>query len=108
MAVHVIGVPAREGKTTFALSDVTESGAAPPWVTVTACPAMDVIPVRGMAEGFAVTDTVMLPLPVRELTPLIAIQAASLVAVQAHPAGAVTAIEEFPAIEPSETAVLES
>ena len=97
VAVHVIAVPAREGNATFALSDVTESGAVPRWVTVTSCPAIDAVPLRELDAGLAVTETVMLPLPVRELTPPIAIQAASLVAVQGQPAGAVTAIDEFPA-----------
>ena len=109
VAVHVIAVPAREGNATFALSDVTESGAAAPrWVTVTSCPAIDAMPLRELDAGLAVTDTVMLPLPVREPTPPIAIQVASLVAVQGQPAGAVTAIDEFPANGSSEIAVLES
>jgi hypothetical protein len=66
------------------------------------------MPLRAVARGLAVTDTVMLPFPVPEGTPPIAIQAVLLVAVQAQPVGAVTAIDEFPATQSSETAVLES
>jgi hypothetical protein len=59
------------------------------WVTVKVCPAMVRVPVRA-GSVFAATLYVTVPLPVPLEAPVMVIHASLLVAVQAHPAGAVT------------------
>ena len=81
---------------------------APAWVTVNVWPATVMVPVRGVTAVLADTENCVRPLPATLLPPVIAIQAALLLAVQAQPAGALTAIDEFPATPPSDTAVVAS
>src|SRR5215207_513895 len=58
------------------------------------------VPVRDVTAVLADTANCVTPLPATLLPPVIAIQAALLLAVQAQPAGALTAIDEFRATAP--------
>ena len=65
---------------------------APAWVTVTVCPAIVSVPVRGLVEVFAATVYATVPFPV-PLPPLVTvIQDALLAPVHAQPLVAVTVV----------------
>ena len=81
---------------------------APAWVTVTVFPATVMVPLRAVTAVLADTENCVTPLPASLLPPVIAIQVALVAAVQAQPAGALTAIDEFPATAPSDMAVVAS
>ena len=73
-------------------------GVAPACVTVTVTPATVSVPVRGEVLVLAAIEYVTVPLPLPFAPAVIVSQAALEVAVQAHPAVAVTAMlfEEVP------------
>jgi hypothetical protein len=66
-----------------------------PCVIVAVCPPTRIVPVRA-APGFAAVLNVTLPLPVPDAAPVIVIQGALAVAVQAHDAVVVTVISPGP------------
>lgn len=61
------------------------------WVTVNVCPATVMVPVRGVVTELTATVNATVPLPEPLAVPLMLIQGALLVAVQAHPPDDVTA-----------------
>jgi hypothetical protein len=68
----------------------------PGCVTVTVCPAIVMVPVRGVAVGLAAAVNATVPFP-DPLAPLvIVIHGTPDVAVQAHPAVAVTVVVPVP------------
>jgi len=71
-------------------------GAAAAWVTVTVSPAMESVPVLALLEVLAAAANCTLPLPAPDAFPVTVSHDALLTAVQAHPAGAVTAIVALP------------
>jgi hypothetical protein len=75
--------------------------AAPVWVTVTGWPATVSVPTRWAVEVLAVALKVTVPLPFPLAPPLMVSQAALLVAVQAQPLAAVTAVVADPPVEVS-------
>jgi hypothetical protein len=70
---------------------------APAWVTVTVFPATVMVPVRDVTAVLADTENCVRPLPATLLPPVIAIQAALLIAVQGQPLGVLTVIVKVPA-----------
>jgi hypothetical protein len=94
-----------------AAGNVVEVGVTPKvqvmplWVTVTAWPATVNVPTRCAVAVFAVASKVTVPLPFPVAPPLMVSQAASLVAVQAHPVVAATAAVDEPAAAGSVTFV---
>ena len=79
------------------VGDTPKVQAAPLCVTVTVWPATVRVPVRPAVAVLAVALNVTVPLPDPLAPPLTVSQAALLVAVQPHPAPAVTAVVEEPA-----------
>jgi hypothetical protein len=78
---------------------------APAWVTVTVCPAIVSVPVRGLLDGFAVAENATVPLPV-PVPPLVTVsQVALLLAVHAHEVPAVMVTDPVLAVAASDTLV---
>ena len=76
---------------------------APACVTVTVWPATVMVPLRGVTAVLAETENCVTPLPATLLPPVIAIQAALLIAVQGQPLGVLTVIVKVPAPEATGT-----
>jgi hypothetical protein len=74
----------------------------PACVTVKAEPAIVSVPVRDEAPVLSAKLTVVEPLPEPLLPAVMLSQDALLVAVQAHPLGAVTATDVVPAVAPTD------
>ena len=81
----------------WASGDTPNVHAAPVWVTVTAWPATVSVPMRWAVEVLVAALKVTVPLPFPLAPPLMVSQAALLVAVQAQPLAAVTAVVDDPA-----------
>ena len=84
----------------FSEVGVTENAQtpAPAWVTVTVCPAMVNVPVRGDVTVLAAMEKATVPLPFPLAPDVIVSQASLLVAVQAQPLGDVTVALLEPAV----------
>ena len=84
----------------FSEVGVTENAQtpAPAWVTVTVCPAMVNVPVRGDVTVLAAMEKATVPLPLPVAPDVIVSQASLLVAVQAQPLGDVTVALPDPAV----------
>jgi hypothetical protein len=101
--VTTANVPVEPVAGAFTLVGVTEKlHAAPFWVTVNVCPAIVIVPVRGVVKLFAVTVTVTVPLPVPAVG-LRASHSALGVVVQVHVLPVVTVTSK---VSPVATAVL--
>jgi hypothetical protein len=70
--------------------------------TVYVCPAIVIVPVRGVALGFAARWTVVDPLPLPLEPPVRVIHPALLVDVHAHPVSVLTAAEPVAAAAPTD------
>ena len=79
------------------VGDTPKVHATPPCVTVTAWPATVSVPTRCRLEELAAALKVTVPLPEPLALPLMVSHAALLVAAQAHPVVAVTAVVDDPA-----------
>jgi len=105
-AVHVTGVPAGEGNDALAVRDVIDSGFMPRCFTVTVPVPIVNVPVRSVAETFAVVDSATVPLPLR---PPVAVSQPTLLAVlHEQPAAVATATDAVLAVDGRANAVLES
>jgi hypothetical protein len=85
-----------------ALSPNVQVGAGASWFTVNVCPAIVIVPDCVDGPGFAATLNVTVPLPLPGVPAVTVIHGALLVAVQLHPAPAVT-FTVFPVVAPAPT-----
>jgi hypothetical protein len=77
-------------------------------VTVTGLPAIVSVAVRVLVVELAVTATVTVPLPVPVLPPVMETHVLLPVAVQVHPAAALTVTDAVLAVAPTEMAAVDS
>jgi len=80
----------RQGDTGTKRSPEDPEDTIPAWLTVNTRPTIVIVPVRGLAAGFAATEKLTVPFPVPELPAVIVSHAALLTAVHAQPLDAVT------------------